>query len=144
MFLPVADSIDRFDSARETITEPTIRKNFPESFIWEDLEGYDENHHQNYVFFFWLCGCFLSVVLFVRERMQIKTRQNFADDSHHIPMMMKGAAVADGVARPVAVNFRGNDAATTGLADALEMKIRTNFPESWIYETLDNLGSVEI
>jgi hypothetical protein len=96
-----------------------------------------------YVFFFWFCGCFLSVVCFTRERMQIKTRQNFADNSHHIPMMMKGGAVADGVARPMAVNFRRNDAAATGLANAPEMTIRKNFPESWIYETFEDLGSVE-
>lgn len=44
-FSPVADSIDRFDSDSAGASEseiPTIRKDFPESFLWEDLEGYDD------------------------------------------------------------------------------------------------------
>lgn len=54
---PAADSIDRFDSAVESQAAPTIRKDFPESFLWEDLEGYDEDHDPIFVFsslVFWL------------------------------------------------------------------------------------------
>lgn len=41
-FSSVADSIDRFDdgaSASEETVAPTIRKDFPESWIWETLDG---------------------------------------------------------------------------------------------------------
>jgi hypothetical protein len=53
-FSPVADSIDRFDggSAEEM---PTIRKDFPESFLWEDIEGYDDIAHRYYVFSYRVC-----------------------------------------------------------------------------------------
>lgn len=63
-FSPVADSIDRFDSEIVGGNEPAppIRTNFPESFLWENLDGYDDIDHLFYVFSFWFRGCFLSVV----------------------------------------------------------------------------------
>lgn len=42
---PVADSIDRFDSGALAgeIAAPAIRKDFPESWIWDSIDGYERH-----------------------------------------------------------------------------------------------------
>lgn len=74
--------------------------------------------------------------------MQIKSRAIFTDCPSNVPMMMKGGMAANAAARPM-INFRSNEAQPVGAAQFPEVKIRKDFPESWIYDTFDNSGSVD-
>ena len=56
-------------------------------------------------------------------------------------MMMRGGMAVDSVARPMAV-FKSKSVSSDGTNSHSDVTIRKEFPESWIYETFDNFGSV--
>ena len=57
-------------------------------------------------------------------------------------MMMRGGMAVDSVARPLAVHK--SKAVSFGSAGSHpDVTVRKDFPESWIYETFDDLGSVD-
>jgi hypothetical protein len=57
--------------------------------------------------------------------------------------MMMNDAVGDAGPRPNVLNFRSNAAEFSGAgANLPEIKVRKEFPESWIYEDFNDLGLV--
>lgn len=72
-----------------------------------------------------------------------KCHELFADLQHNIPMMMSDGAADGAGVRPLVLNFRGASAVQVSVvSSAPEFKIRTEFPETFIYESFANFGLV--
>lgn len=60
-FAPAADSIDRIEGAAaggETATPVAIRKDFPETWIFDSIDGYDHTFSHYLVFVFLSLRCY--------------------------------------------------------------------------------------
>ena len=135
------DDVDNSFKSDDETTKPKIRKKFPETFIWDKIDEYEAILIFMFDFFYSIWLSYVPSFLF--SFLPVKNHSKLFNVGLTRVYHMNAEMDMEGNAAPQMAVARGGVAKSSKALKPLEIpKIRKDFPETWIFTTIDDFGLV--